>query len=205
MKLRVAMAGAIIMLAFLSACEFKSPADRVNEAVDELIEDSVEDVFGTPTPQSGGVPAPPARNAPTEASSGAAGPKIEPTGDSGPTATPQSMVKDVEGGPGAGADGASLSFASVSAGEDHTCGVRRDGSIACWGNDEYSKATPPEGRFASVSAGGDHTCGVKEDGTVACWGTNMRGEVTPPEGRFVLVDAGLDHTCGVRDDGTVAC
>ena len=55
MRLSVAIAGAMVMLAFLTACEFKSPADRVNEAVDELIEDSVEDVFGTPTPQSGGV------------------------------------------------------------------------------------------------------------------------------------------------------
>ena len=127
MRLSVAIAGAMVMLAFLSACEFKSPADRVNEAVDELIEDSVEDVFGTPTPQSGGVPAPPARNAPTEASSGAAEPKIEPTGDSGPTATPQSMAKDAEGRPEAGGDGTTTSFASVSAGGDHTCRVETGG------------------------------------------------------------------------------
>ena len=25
------------------------------------------------------------------------------------------------------------SFVSVSAGQDHTCGVRSDGSVACWG------------------------------------------------------------------------
>ena len=44
-------------------------------------------------------------------------------------------------------------FASVSAGGVHTCGVKRDGSVACWG-----QATPPAGEFASVSAGGLHTC-----------------------------------------------
>ena len=27
-------------------------------------------------------------------------------------------------------------FASVSAGGVHTCGVRVDGSVACWGNNE---------------------------------------------------------------------
>ena len=40
-------------------------------------------------------------------------------------------------------------FASVSAGSGQTCGVRMDGSVACWGG-----ITPLEGEFVSVSAGG---------------------------------------------------
>ncbi|MDE2822915.1 MAG: RCC1 domain-containing protein, partial [Chloroflexota bacterium] len=28
-------------------------------------------------------------------------------------------------------------FASVSAGRFHTCGVRADGSVACWGSNYY--------------------------------------------------------------------
>ena len=51
-------------------------------------------------------------------------------------------------------------FASVSAGGIHTCGVKTDGSVACWGYDDSGQATPPAGEFASVSAGGGHTCGV---------------------------------------------
>ena len=43
-------------------------------------------------------------------------------------------------------------FASVSTGEDHTCGVKRDGSVECWGNDEWGRATPPGGGVASVLA-----------------------------------------------------
>ena len=62
-------------------------------------------------------------------------------------------------------------FASVSAGESHTCGVRMDGSVACWGSNEDSQATPPEGEFASVSAGSIHTCGVRVDSSVACSGS----------------------------------
>ena len=34
-------------------------------------------------------------------------------------------------------------FASVSAGRLHTCGVRQDDSVECWGNDDYGQATPP--------------------------------------------------------------
>ena len=91
MKLSVAIAGAIFLLASLTACI----GDRSSEAVDKFIEDAKEDALGTPTPQSGGITAPPGRNAPTEASSGAAGPKIEPTEDSGPTVTPVSQGRIV--------------------------------------------------------------------------------------------------------------
>ena len=49
----------------------------------------------------------------------------------------------------------------------------RDGTAACWGNDDYGQARPPAGEFASVSAGEEaHTCGVMRDGTVACWGND---------------------------------
>ncbi len=63
----------------------------------------------------------------------------------------------------------------MSAGWDHTCGVQRDGSVACWGDDGDGEATPPAGEFASVIAGEEHTCGVKVDGSVACWGEQARG------------------------------
>ena len=96
-------------------------------------------------------------------------------------------------------------FASVSAGGRHTCGVRRDGSVACWGSNEYGQATPLAGEFASLSAGSNHTCGVRRDGTVICWGDDDYGQATPPAGEFASVSAGDYHTCGVLWDGSVAC
>ena len=96
-------------------------------------------------------------------------------------------------------------FASVSAGLFHTCGVRRDGAVACWGDDESGEATPLAGEFASLSAGGAHTCGVRRDGSVACWGNDGYGVASPPAGEFASVSAGWGHTCGVRTDGAVAC
>ena len=97
------------------------------------------------------------------------------------------------------------SFVSVSAGGSYTCGVRSDGSVACWGRSGLGAATPPVGSFVSVSAGQHHTCGVRSDGSVACWGDNEDGQATPPAGSFVSVDAGYGHTCGLRRNGSVAC
>jgi alpha-tubulin suppressor-like RCC1 family protein len=58
----------------------------------------------------------------------------------------------------------------VSSGGWHTCEVKTDGTIACWGFNASGQSTPPTGTFDSVSAGYLYTCGVKTDGTVACWG-----------------------------------
>ena len=103
------------------------------------------------------------------------------------------------------------SFASVSAGWQNTCGVRGDGSVACWGRNINGETTPPSGEFDSVSAGGSaiarryHTCGLKSDGSVACWGSNSLGQATPPAGEFTSVSAGWLHNCGVKRDGSIAC
>jgi hypothetical protein len=96
-------------------------------------------------------------------------------------------------------------FTQVSAGGSHNCGVRADGTLACWGWNDYGQATPPDGTFSQVSAGYTHTCGVRTDGTLACWGTNLYGETTPLDGTFTQVSAGSLYNCGVRTDGALAC
>ena len=96
-------------------------------------------------------------------------------------------------------------FVSVSAGDSHTCGVKSDGSVVCWGSDEYGQATPEAGEFSSVSAGPRYTCGVRADGTIACWGEGLFGEATPEAWEFSSVSAGGHHACGVRSNGSVAC
>ena len=64
----------------------------------------------------------------------------------------------------------------MSARSYHTCGVRQDGSVACWGNSQYDQVIPPNGEFASISAGQYHNCGVKLRGSVACWDRNDAGQ-----------------------------
>ncbi len=94
---------------------------------------------------------------------------------------------------------------TVSAGSSHTCGIKNDQTLACWGNNASGQATPPAGAFTQVSAGGNHTCGLMADGTLACWGSNASGQSTPPTGIFAQVSAGASHTCAIRTDGTIAC
>ena len=123
------------------------------------------------------------------------------------TAVPQGTAEAAGAMPKPGQNGAKAKggFNSVSAGKEHSCGVRVDGSAACWGGNEYGQATPPEGQFASISAGSGHTCGVRADGFVACWGSDSRGQATPPEGAFTSVSAGGAYTCGVKTGGSIAC
>ncbi|MEO8690452.1 MAG: choice-of-anchor D domain-containing protein [Solirubrobacteraceae bacterium] len=93
----------------------------------------------------------------------------------------------------------------VAAGGGHTCAIKIDATLVCWGLNDYGQATPPAGAFGAISAGGRHTCAIRTDSTVACWGKDDDGEATPPSGTFVSVSAGGDHSCGVRTDTTLAC
>ena len=99
----------------------------------------------------------------------------------------------------------SVRYTYVAAGNYFTCGVKADGLIVCWGDDDDGQTSPPDGVFASVSAGDYYTCGVRSDGGVECWGKDYAGETSSPDGVFASVSAGVLHSCGVRTDGAVEC
>lgn len=108
--------------------------------------------------------------------------------------------------------GAVATYASISAGGHHTCGIREaDGKVLCWGRNIEGQA-PPEPSvhaFRSISAGHFHTCGIREtDGKVLCWGSNVHGQAPPgpSEDAFRSIGAGMFHTCGIREaDDTIVC
>ena len=93
----------------------------------------------------------------------------------------------------------------VDAGTIHTCGLKTDGRISCWGSNYWGQSAPPDMRFSQISAGYLHTCAITGDGEVVCWGSPYLGLTTPPAGRFNQVSAAIYHTCGVRPDGSVEC
>ncbi len=111
------------------------------------------------------------------------------------------------------ASGPDLPFQAISAGGFHTCGLRPDGSLICWGwNNLGQTAVPalPAGlSYTQVSAGGYHTCGLRSDGTLICWGSNAYGQTTvlalPAGVGYTQVSGGTGHTCGLRSDGSIAC
>ena len=121
-------------------------------------------------------------------------------------------------------------YTAVSSGAVHTCALRVDGAIDCWGADTaqqtknmqslmQGQANPPEGvRFVAISSGYVHTCGLKEDGSAVCWGSqgydyegerntyNVRGQASPPaDEQFRVISSGWHHTCGLREDGIAVC
>ena len=100
---------------------------------------------------------------------------------------------------------AAVRFAAIDAGYGHTCGLRADGTVSCWGANHLGQADAPDGQFLAVSAGGDLSCAIDRDLAVACWGATYFGLSDVPEGQFQSVSAGLRHACGLRIDGTVIC
>ena len=134
-----------------------------------------------------------------------------------PTNTPNPGKLKKAGGPDPRAGQASPptgSFQSVSAGYDHTCGIRTGGTIACWGVPAPSwygapplakaQTTPPQGVFRSVSTSASHTCAVRKDGVIICWGDNNYRHTDPP-GYVAMSSNGTGYLCEKLPGGGNIC
>ena len=97
------------------------------------------------------------------------------------------------------------SFIAVTAGDAHSCGLRTDATITCWGNNYYGQADAPSGTYSAVTAGKDYSCGLRTDATITCWGDNDFGQADAPSGTYSAVTARAWHSCGLRTDATITC
>lgn len=119
----------------------------------------------------------------------------------------------------------------VSASGSHTCALLPDGTVRCWGYNEFGQlgdgttmnssipvAVAGITNAITVAAGHHHTCALLADGTVRCWGSNQYGQLgdgtnddahipVAVSGIFnvTAVTPGAYHTCALLADGTVRC
>jgi alpha-tubulin suppressor-like RCC1 family protein len=93
-----------------------------------------------------------------------------------------------------------VTFASVAAGEAHTCALTTSGAAYCWGRGEYGQlgATPSGScsidgvtyacslvpiavqgglTFTQLDLGSTHSCGLTSAGAAYCWGRNNAGQL----------------------------
>ncbi len=122
-------------------------------------------------------------------------------------------------------------WAKVAGGRNHTCGVRTDRSLWCWGNngdgslglgDTTDRRVPTrvgtDLDWAKIGTGAYHTCGVRADRSLWCWGNNGDGQLglgdetnrlvpnrVGTDLDWVEISTGVYHTCGVRADRSLWC
>lgn len=125
---------------------------------------------------------------------------------------------------------AGIKYRAVTAAMSHSCAIRQDGRLFCWGNNLdglLGAGSSSAKHYLPVQVGDAtdhlevqnswfHTCIIREGGRLFCWGRNVEGQLglgdTEPRSRPVeLAQTGWStlaighfHSCAVRD-GSLYC
>jgi alpha-tubulin suppressor-like RCC1 family protein len=112
---------------------------------------------------------------------------------------------------------------AIDGGENHSCALKDDGTLWCWGYNGYGQLGPGVEdnetavpvQFAGLtgvvafSAGANHTCASLDDGVTHCHGTSSWGVLghTAPLvfANVTKLAAGQNHTCAIDDMDQVWC
>ncbi len=125
--------------------------------------------------------------------------------------------------------GGALRVQEIALGDSHTCAVRTDGTVKCWGDNSFGQIGESGGNFSvipvpvsgisnpvSLAAGDLFTCAVLSTGSVQCWGVGkdlgngtQTSSAVPQTvldiNNAVSVTAGQYHACALLSDGAVKC
>lgn len=120
----------------------------------------------------------------------------------------------------------------IVAGTAHSCGLKKNGTVACWGHNGYGQfgvghtylSQAPEmvldlSGVKDLASGARHMCALSQGGDVDCWGSNDSGQVgTGAETllysrkqrvlglpKAVGIVAASAHTCAWTADNVVYC
>ncbi len=121
---------------------------------------------------------------------------------------------------------------AVSLGSSHSCAIRSDDNILCWGDNvnnfqvgddtAIDRAVPTAiyngGTWNALAIGDAQSCGVRSDDTLWCWGDNNEGQLglgdnsdrdRPTQvsggGSWLSGDSGWYHSCAIRSDSSLRC
>ncbi len=122
------------------------------------------------------------------------------------------------------------SWLSISSGDAHSCAIKTDETLWCWGSSSYGQAAqatkttktptqePSLSLWLKIEADGNHSCAVRKDSSLWCWGNNTFGQLgngttrlsTIPapvldESIWIGLSLGVDHSCAIKDDKTLWC
>ena len=121
--------------------------------------------------------------------------------------------------------GAQTDWLLLDGGQNDTCGIRRDGSLWCWGTSSFDnrQVWAPEQigtdfDWVSVSIDAFDRCAIKQDQSLWCWGRNVEGQLglgdntdrsqptlVPIPAKYKAVSVGRFFICAIDSDGKVWC
>ncbi|MFU8802184.1 MAG: RCC1 domain-containing protein [Bradymonadaceae bacterium] len=123
-------------------------------------------------------------------------------------------------------------YRGIVTGVAHTCALRPQGGVRCWGRNEYGQIgnnTMPNTAYspatvfdlttaAAIDSTSNHVCVSRTDGQVRCWGYNPNSQLgnratadapVPVEAHDVASAVGIatggGHTCAVLNNGEATC